>query len=75
MQKVVPVLLALLSFAPSSSGEGDEGAQALRHFLEDVVSLRSGFVQRIYASDSEEPQVSEGLLMIKRPGRFRWEYT
>ena len=75
MRKAVPVLLALLSFAAPSSGEGDEGAQALRHFLEDVANLRSGFVQRIYTADSEEPQVSEGVLMIKRPGRFRWEYT
>lgn len=75
MRKAIPVLLVLLGFAAPSSGEEVQGAQALRDFLNDVVSLRAGFVQRIYAADSDEPQVSEGRLMIKRPGRFRWEYT
>lgn len=75
MRNAAPVLLLLLFFATPSLGEGDDGPGALRHFLEDVVSLRADFIQRVYANDADDPQVTEGVLTIKRPGRFRWEYT
>jgi outer membrane lipoprotein carrier protein len=65
----------LLSAATTTHAQSGEGAETLRRFLDNATTLRADFRQALYTADSEEPQVSEGLLMIKRPGRFRWEYT
>lgn len=65
----------LLSAATTSFAQSGEGAETLRRFLDDATTLKADFRQSLYTADSEEPQVSEGVLMIKRPGRFRWEYT
>ena len=56
-------------------GESGDGADDLRRFLDSTTSLQADFRQSLYAPESDRPQVSEGVLMIKRPGRFRWEYT
>lgn len=65
----------LLSAATTAHAQSGEGAETLRRFLDNATTLRADFRQSLYTADSEEPQVSEGVLMIKRPGRFRWEYT
>jgi len=67
--------LWMLSAATSVHGQAVDGAQALRLFLDNTSTLKADFRQSLYTADSDEPQISEGVLMIKRPGRFRWEYT
>ncbi|KPK59876.1 MAG: hypothetical protein AMJ59_09005 [Gammaproteobacteria bacterium SG8_31] len=70
---LIALLSALAAPSPTFAEDADAG-QALRRFLEDASSLRAHFVQSVYSTEMPEPQVSEGVLMIKRPGRFRWEY-
>lgn len=65
----------LLFAATSLHAQPEGGAETLRRFLDEATTLKAEFRQSLYTADSEEPQVSEGLLMIKRPGRFRWEYV
>jgi outer membrane lipoprotein carrier protein len=67
--------LWMLSTATTVHGQSGDGADSLRRFLDDATTLRAEFRQSLYGPESAEPQVSEGVLMIKRPGRFRWEYT
>ncbi len=67
--------LWMLSGATTVHGQSGDGADMLRRFLESATTLRADFRQSLYTADAAEPQISEGVLMIKRPGRFRWEYT
>ena len=68
------LLLSLSSLSPAVAGDSD-GGEALSRFLEGTTTLRAAFRQSLLTANAAEPQVSEGVLMIKRPGRFRWEYS
>lgn len=66
-------LLLLVIAAPV--GSADDAVAGLKSFMEDSGALQASFRQALYTNHSPDPQISEGLLFIKRPGRFRWEYT
>jgi outer membrane lipoprotein carrier protein len=51
------------------------GRQRMEAFLAQVSTLRANFEQTLENPDGEVQQVSRGRLLIKRPGRFRWDYT
>lgn len=48
---------------------------ALDKFLEDLESLRASFSQVVIDAKGNELETGEGTLLVRRPGRFRWEYT
>jgi len=71
---------------PTSAGQGAEGASAttadgggalvrLAAFTDDIESFRANFEQTLYDADSEPLQSSRGSVVLKRPGRFVWDYT
>jgi len=68
------LLLALSSLSSVLAADAD-GGQALRRFLEETTTLRAAFRQTLFTANTAEPQISDGVLMVKRPGRFRWEYS
>lgn len=70
----IALLLSAVAAFPAL-GQADGGADELRSFLDGAGTLRAAFRQSMFSEESTEPQVSEGILMIKRPGRFRWEYA
>lgn len=63
-------LLAGLS-APLQAATGTE----LDQFLENLQSLRASFTQTVVDAKGQEIEKGEGTLVVRRPGRFRWEYT
>jgi outer membrane lipoprotein carrier protein len=56
------------SFAASMSTPLDQ-------FLENLQSLRASFTQVVVDAKGKELESGQGTLLVRRPGRFRWEYT
>ena len=58
-----------LSAAPAAS------STALDQFLANLESLRASFSQVVVDAKGKELESGQGTLLVRRPGRFRWEYT
>ncbi len=52
----------------------DGGIERLNQWLARTKTLQAGFVQTTYDSKSQVIEESKGVLIAKRPGKFRWEY-
>ena len=60
------------SFAAQERGEND--MRLLESFLADVTTFRAEFEQSLVDSVGELLESSSGMLVIRRPGQFRWSY-
>ena len=69
MSKLLITLALLLSTQMASAGAIDK----LHAFLETTKTLRADFSQIVVAKNGKRPQQSSGVLMISRPGKFRWQ--
>ena len=49
------------------------GVDRLRVFLETTHTLRAEFTQRVTTGQGRHPQLSSGLMLLSRPGKFRWQ--
>jgi outer membrane lipoprotein carrier protein len=47
----------------------------LDRFLDNLQSLRASFSQVVVDAKGKELESGQGTLLVRRPGRFRWEYT
>ncbi len=45
----------------------------LHQFLETTKTLRADFAQIVVAKNGKRPQQSTGVMMLSRPGKFRWQ--
>ena len=45
----------------------------LHHFFETTKTLRAEFTQIVVAKNGKKPQQSSGVMLISRPGKFRWQ--
>jgi outer membrane lipoprotein carrier protein len=45
----------------------------LHHFLDTTKTLRAEFAQIVVAKNGKKPQQSTGVVMLSRPGKFRWQ--
>jgi outer membrane lipoprotein carrier protein len=71
---VTALLLGLwLVGAASASGERSP-ATPLDHFLDGLTSLRTHFSQVVVDGSGKALERGTGTLLVRRPGRFRWEY-
>lgn len=61
------VLLAATQFAHAGA------IDKLRQFLDVTKTLRADFTQMVVAKNGKKPQISSGVMMFSRPGKFRWE--
>lgn len=61
------VCLAAAQFA--SAGAIDK----LHRFLESTKTMRAEFAQIVVAKNGKKPQQSTGVMMVSRPGKFRWQ--
>lgn len=51
------------------------GLERLRDFLARVETLGADFRQETVGADGQVADAATGRLQLKRPGRFRWDYT
>jgi outer membrane lipoprotein carrier protein len=58
---------------PKSAGVAP-GMDRLRNFLERVDSMRASFRQEVVNEDQRVIEEARGQVVLKRPGRFRWDY-
>ena len=61
--------LALCAAQLAQAGAVDK----LHRFLETTKTLRADFAQIVVAKNGKKPQQSAGVMMISRPGKFRWQ--
>ncbi len=66
--------LAAPMAAPATS-PSDDGMQVLRAYLDGLDTLSASFRQRIIGSDLEPLEDASGRVVLKKPGRFRWDYV
>ncbi len=45
----------------------------LHRFLDTTRTLRADFTQTVMARNGRQGQVSSGVMMLSRPGKFRWQ--
>lgn len=69
------VLVGLSTWFSSVGVFAATGAQQLDRFLDGLSTLSARFVQTISTTDKREAAGGEGTLYLRRPGRFRWEYS
>ena len=72
---VVCMAIAAQSAAPTMASGAQSGTDHLNEFLDKVQTLRADFTQTVTDARGVELQQVEGTLAVKRPGRFRWNYT
>ena len=74
--RFVAVLLALAVFAPlpGSAAAQDDSVQRLNRFLAETRTLRAEFRQTLYDEDMQLLEEASGVVLLARPGRFRWTY-
>jgi len=66
-------ILGVVSLAPA--GANAAGADRLEAYLKGLKSLSSRFDQVTLSADGGRMLESKGMLYLKRPGKFRWEYS
>jgi chaperone LolA len=66
--------MALLCALPARPGF-TAASTALDAYLSDLHTLRAEFSQTVTDSKGREVQRASGRLLIRRPGKFRWELT
>jgi outer membrane lipoprotein carrier protein len=66
-------------FAPSAPAAdapvASAPATALDRYLDGLTTLRTKFSQLVVDAAGKPLETGEGTLLVRRPGRFRWEYT
>jgi len=65
---------AMLATATSTAAGGSAGATPLDRYLNGLASLRTAFTQSVADARGREGDMGSGLLLVQRPGKFRWEY-
>lgn len=68
-------LCAALLLLSSPLYAADGGVARLHAFLQDVKSLKAGFTQQVLDANGKQVKQSNGVLSLKRPDRFRWDYA
>ena len=66
---VAVALASLLAIPSAQAGAIDK----LHRFLESTITLRADFAQIVVAKNGRRPQQSTGVMMVSRPGKFRWQ--
>ena len=57
--------------AAQAAGAG--AIDKLHQFVESTRTVRADFAQSVVARNGRRPQISSGVMMFARPGKFRWQ--
>ena len=60
--------------AGSQAPAADDGLDVLRAYLDGLETITADFRQQIVDRDLEPIDDSSGRVILKKPGRFRWDY-
>ena len=66
-------LLVLL--VASISAHAGVGIERLQKFSSEMATFKATFVQSLYNEHDQAVQKTEGSVVLKRPGKFRWDYS
>ena len=69
MKRLVISLAAMCLAVSAQAGAIDK----LNRFLDTTRTLRADFAQIVVAKNGKRPQQSVGVMMVSRPGKFRWQ--
>lgn len=69
MHKLLMFLAVFLTVPVVQAG----ALENLQGFLEATKTLRADFSQVVISKNGKKPQQSTGVMMISRPGKFRWQ--
>jgi outer membrane lipoprotein carrier protein len=75
-RRIAVVLLVALGFAAPllRAAEADPAAR-LERLLGTLDSVRAPFTQDLVAADGATTEHAAGTLSLRKPGRFRWDYS
>ena len=68
------MLLGLWLAGTASAFAATSPTTPLDHFLDGLTSLRTHFTQVVVDGSGKALERGAGTLLVRRPGRFRWEY-
>ena len=69
IRRSVLAVVCLLAAALARADAIDQ----LHRFLESTRTLRADFTQTVVGRSGRQPQISSGVMMFSRPGKFRWQ--
>lgn len=70
---LVAFLTVLLSFIQNTSAS-ESPIDRLRQTLTSTTSFSAGFSQEAVTENGLSPSKSEGIFLLQKPGKFRWDY-
>jgi outer membrane lipoprotein carrier protein len=72
--RVLVAVLLMPTLASTAVFAGAKASDSLDRFFRDVVTFSARFEQVVLDESLNRIEESGGRMMIKRPGRFRWDY-
>jgi outer membrane lipoprotein carrier protein len=69
MRRLILAAVCLVAAQLASASAIDK----LHRFLESTKTMRADFAQIVVAKNGKKPQQSTGVMMVSRPGKFRWQ--
>ncbi len=67
-------IIGLLLSSLSCNAFGDTGRAAFDRYLQGFATLQANFVQTVFSEEGTSLDVSQGLVYLRRPDLFRWDY-
>ena len=58
----------------AGSAQAGEAVERLNAFFKHTGAMRAQFVQTVEGAAFAQPEESRGVLLMQRPGKFRWDY-
>jgi len=75
IKRIVYLLLSLwLGPCGIATVYADTAIERMAQFFKQVNSMTADFSQSVIGENHSDPQVSQGILQMQRPGKFRWNY-
>jgi outer membrane lipoprotein carrier protein len=71
--RLAAVVLMLGSALAQADDTGIAGR--LEKALSSLRSVKADFVQELRRTEAGTPEIAKGTFYVKKPGRFRWDYT
>jgi len=68
--KLIVLMLGLMLAAPSLTST----PSPVQRYFQSLQSLRADFIQRVFDERGQVMQTSSGRMLMRKPGKFRWDY-